>query len=427
MPRRTLLVTCLASLSVAGVALAQNAGVQSIIGNVFLQDSSPGTPQIGHATLTGTFRAGQVFVQQDSPITIPVVGNNLAANGATIGGSFSSAGQNGIGVRATATSLTGTTIGIRGESRSSNGTGVYGLSSSTASIAATSGVFGEARGTGGIGVRGLSLKGAGVFGESEDATGMTAISRKSIGLFAISDDSIALRADARNSISAAVAGTNALAAGLSRGGSFTVSSPDGFAVFGTARSTGTGAGVYGKGLSPNGYGVASEGRFVAFGGVKNFAIDHPHDPQNTYLFHYCTEGKEPLNVYSGTVVTDAHGWATIRLPDYFEEITRDPRVHLTVDDTSEDFVMCKVVGGVAKGAFRVRTSKGSTKVYWRVEAVRDDVYARYYGVADAQPKPQALRGTYIMPMLYGRPESMSQSAAMDAGHEPRQEAIASPR
>ncbi|MGE0001934.1 MAG: hypothetical protein AB7T05_07695 [Fimbriimonadaceae bacterium] len=46
------------------------------------------------------------------------------------------------------------------------------------------------------------------------------------------------------------------------------------------------------------------------------------------------------------MVTDRQGWQTVRLPDYFESINRDPRVHQTIDGTSDDFVMSKVVGGV---------------------------------------------------------------------------------
>ncbi|MGE4216519.1 MAG: hypothetical protein AB7F50_05645 [Fimbriimonadaceae bacterium] len=48
----------------------------------------------------------------------------------------------------------------------------------------------------------------------------------------------------------------------------------------------------------------------------------------------------------GAMVTDRQGWQTVRLPDYFESINRDPRVHQTIDGTSDDFVMSKVVGGV---------------------------------------------------------------------------------
>ena len=37
---------------------------------------------------------------------------------------------------------------------------------------------------------------------------------------------------------------------------------------------------------------------MAGSGVKAFRIDHPLDPENKYLLHYCAEGPEPLNVYT---------------------------------------------------------------------------------------------------------------------------------
>src|SRR5690242_21149109 len=83
------------------VALSQD--VQSFIGNVHLQDTTPGIAEPGHANIKGTFRAGQVFVNQPSGSTIPVVGNNTAFATGNIGGSFSAAGPNGIGARGTAT------------------------------------------------------------------------------------------------------------------------------------------------------------------------------------------------------------------------------------------------------------------------------------------------------------------------------------
>lgn len=129
---------------IAGIALAQDSGIQEFIGNVALQDKTPGTPQIGHANIKGTFRAGQVNVSQPTASTIPIIGNNTATgSGGAVGGSFSSGQNSGIGVRGTATSQLGSSTGVYGEARSSSG----------------------------IGVLGRSLKGTGVFGLTEAATG----------------------------------------------------------------------------------------------------------------------------------------------------------------------------------------------------------------------------------------------------------------
>ena len=126
MRKRTVFLASLSVLGLTALVVAQDNGVKSVIGNVFLQNTTPGTAQVGHATLTGTFRAGQVFVQQASTATVPIVGNSLSTSGNTVGGSFSSASPSGIAVRGTATAMSGSNIGVRGESRSSQGTGVLG-------------------------------------------------------------------------------------------------------------------------------------------------------------------------------------------------------------------------------------------------------------------------------------------------------------
>src|ERR1700692_348210 len=72
------------------------------------------------------------------------------------------------------------------------------------------------------------------------------------------------------------------------------------------------------------YGVFSNGNFGA-SGTKSFRIDHPSDPLHKFLLHYCSEGPEPLNIYSGNVTTDARGAAWVQLPAYFAEINKEPR------------------------------------------------------------------------------------------------------
>src|SRR5438128_6194715 len=98
------------------------------------------------------------------------------------------------------------------------------------------------------------------------------------------------------------------------------------------------------------YGV---GNFGATGN-KSFRIDHPLDPLNKYLLHYCAEGPEPRNVYQGSVVTDSDGFAWIDLPNYYTEINRDPLYQLTVVDRSDDFVHAKVAQEIRGNRFQIR-------------------------------------------------------------------------
>ena len=57
---------------------------------------------------------------------------------------------------------------------------------------------------------------------------------------------------------------------------------------------------------------------TVFGSAKDFKIDHPLDPANKYLVHTSVESSEMMNIYSGNVVTDELGIATVTLPDWFQ-------------------------------------------------------------------------------------------------------------
>jgi hypothetical protein len=162
-------------------------------------------------------------------------------------------------------------------------------------------------------------------------------------------------------------------------------------------------GVFGQveNTNPSAIAVYALGRLVA-SGTKSFRIDHPLMPETHYLYHFCTEGPEPMNAYSGNVTTDAQGYATVVLPAYFESINRDFRYQLTVIDNSEDFIQVKVVREIQNNQFVIRTSKPHVKVSWRVEAVRNDLWVQRYGYQTEQEKPKEHQGKYIYPELYGQ-------------------------
>jgi hypothetical protein len=250
-------------------------------------------------------------------------------------------------------------VGVEGSSTNSQGTGVIGEGGfrGVLGLGGVVGVRGEA--TGGYGVEGYSTVSDGVFGQT------ITVGRSSV--FGFTN----------------VAGAN---------GGF----------FNSSANTGTGSGVIGQSNSATGWGVYAFGRSGA-SGTKSFRIDHPLDPENKYLLHYSAEGPEPLNIYSGTATTGPDGFATVRLPDYFSSINRDPRIQLTVDDDSDNFVMSKVVGGIKNGVFRIRTSEPNAKVYWEVKAVRDDAFVQRYGAPVETEKPGYERGKYQHPELYGAP------------------------
>ncbi|MBS1714587.1 MAG: hypothetical protein JST30_09655 [Armatimonadetes bacterium] len=441
MRTRYALLACMVAVGLASLVLAQDQGVQSIVGDVFLQSTTPGTAQVGHATITGTFRAGQVFVQQGSIATIPVVGNSTATgNGDAVGASFSSAQMQGIGVRGTSTAVPGAGIGVLGIGRGANSAGILGRlegvsDTQGAAVKAvvtagkakgvdsrtdqgTAGFFFSTTGTG-IHVLNNSLNGTpALFANNPvDQAGVTSIAArfigKTMGLHSRAESTgqtqtVGVQGESTSTDGIGVWGLASRTTSSSYGVfGDSKSTTNGTGVFGVAAGQGLGVGVYGRGLSTTGFGVFSDGRTGATG-TKSFVIDHPLDPENRYLLHYSAEGPEPRNVYQGSVVTDSTGYATVRLPSYYESINRDPLIQLTVIDGSADFVMVKVVRKVDNGRFQIRTSKPRVEVNWRVDAVRNDRWVQKFGHEVEPVKPEIARGTYLQPELYGMPESKAQ-------------------
>lgn len=291
---------------------------------------------------------------------IGVLGTATASTGNAYGGQFISSSTTGRGVLGEATATSGLAIGGRFVTLSADGRGVWSTANATAGV--NFGVLGES----------ASSSGTGVYGAATASTGTT---------FGVYGDAVA-------DGGYGVFGASHYFAG-------------GYGVFGRTLATVGGYGVAGQKASGiGGYGVYSFGNSGA-SGTKAFRIDDPSDPENAYLLHYSSEGPEPLNIYSGTTFTDKSGDAIVELPSYFSDINRDPRVQLTVDDESSDFVMVKVVGGVQNGRFRIRTSKGNSKVYWEVKAVRNDRWVQKYGAPVEVAKEGREKGTYQHPELYG--------------------------
>jgi hypothetical protein len=159
-----------------------------------------------------------------------------------------------------------------------------------------------------------------------------------------------------------------------------------YGVYGSATSLtngqGTNYGVYGT--ASNGavdYAGYFEGDVHVTGdfsvaGTKVFRIDHPLDPENKHLYHYCLESPEVLNVYRGTVVLGADGRAWVQLPDYFAEINRDFHYQLTCVG---GFAPVYVAEEIAENRFQIAGGAEGLKVCWMVTGVRDDAYVRQHG------------------------------------------------
>jgi hypothetical protein len=118
--------------------------------------------------------------------------------------------------------------------------------------------------------------------------------------------------------------------------------------------------------------MASGHNIYRGGAFKAFEIDHPLDPGNKILRHFCVEGPEALVLYSGTAVLDKSGEAVVKLPDYFDALSRNPRVQVTpVGSAAAIGIKQRMTGNT----FIVIGPPG-TEFDWLVLAERDDRQAR---------------------------------------------------
>jgi len=419
----------------------------SIAGS-FWSQSTNGIGVSGYASASTGTTVGGLF-QSDSTSGYGLISNAMATSGTTYAGYFYNTSTGGIGVYGKTTASTGNTFGGFFESDSSTGTGVMARTGQAGAIAlqainTAGGTAAQFIGNVGIGtatptrplhiaspepvlnlqdtdsstnqVGYISLRNnagseTGFIGFGSPSSpaahffnnraggsiilGTSGIERMIIGAagdVGIGTSVPGARLDVRVSTPFGLAGL------------FISSAAGADGLIGTSSaSSGDGIGVRGITNSASGFGVFSTGRFSATG-TKSFRIDHPFDPENKYLLHYCSEGMEPLNVYSGNVTTDHQGYATIELPGYFEEINRDFRYQLTVIDNSSDFILAKVTQEIQSNRFQIRTSKPNVKVSWRVESVRNDLFVRRYGAPVELNKPEHERGKYQHPELYDQPE-----------------------
>jgi hypothetical protein len=177
-----------------------------------------------------------------------------------------------------------------------------------------------------------------------------------------------------------------------------------------AQSTGTNYSVYGG---------------VAYGGAINragffngdtevtgflyktgggFKIDHPLDPENSYLYHSFVESPDMMNIYNGNVTLDGSGQATVELPDWFEAVNGDFRYQLTaVGAPGPNLHIAERISG---GRFRIAGGEPGMDVSWQVTGIRHDPAAELKRIPVVEEKPEQERGKYRVPEAYGKPREM---------------------
>jgi hypothetical protein len=365
--------------------------------------------------------SGNVGIGTTTPMSkLDVVGSGACV----VSGTNSIASNGAAAVCGQATSTTAVTIGVYGNCQSDQGRGVFGASRNTSGPGL--GVYGISYGDGGTGLYGWAISPTGVtygvYGTSSSPQGYAGYF-DGRGYFSgntgFGTTSPAYAIDASGSALYVIRGTNSIdsngaaaifghstsAGSVAIGVEGDCESTQGRGVFGAARNTsGVSIGVYGYTAAGAGsYGVFSGGNSGATG-VKSFRIDHPLDPQNSYLLHYSAEAPEPENMYNGVIALDGAGQAWVELPDYFAEINKDYRYQLTALDVAmpELHVAQRIQGN----RFLIGGGKPGQEVSWEVKAVRNDRWVRKYGAPSELAKPPHERGKFQRPELYGMPAEM---------------------
>ncbi len=154
----------------------------------------------------------------------------------------------------------------------------------------------------------------------------------------------------------------------------------------------------GNNLVVDGSGVHVPGALDA--AATGLRIDHPADPANKYLVLSSVQSSEMMNIFTGNVVTDELGLATVQLPDWFEAENTDFRYQLTV--IGERFAQAIVSKEIANHQFTISTNASNVKISWQITAVRQDAFAMAHPLVVEQEKAADERGNYVHPELYGQ-------------------------
>lgn len=218
---------------------------------------------------------------------------------------------------------------------------------------------------------------------------------------------------------------------------FAANAVDGYGVRGIAQSNSSfGYGVYGSAQNSTNANIGVYG-FAPVTGAQNWAgrfngdvsvtgslskgggafkIDHPLDPENKYLQHSFVESPDMMNIYNGNVTTDGRGFATVKMPDYFEALNRDFRYQLTVIG---QFAQAIVSQKLSSGEFVIQTNLPHVEVSWQLTGIRKDPWADAHRIEVEVEKDAADRGSFLHPEEYGYPRDY----ALDKKFRPDEEEI----
>jgi len=115
-----------------------------------------------------------------------------------------------------------------------------------------------------------------------------------------------------------------------------------------------------------------------------FTMDHPNNPMKEILNQYAVGSDDPVLIYNGTAYITENRRVEVNLPDYFDKITRNPRIQLTGVGSPE---VVFVAEDVQSNRF-VIGGKPGMKVYWTVTAERKDINAEIARIQTPVEQPK---------------------------------------
>src|SRR5208282_2432797 len=365
--------------------------------------------------LNGGINAAGTVTAQEFMVNQSCCGATAFSGTVGAGEAIYGASNSGTGVYGNATSG----VGVNGSTAS--GTGVYGIA--TTGTAGVYGVLSSGDPTYSYGVYGendSAVGGKGVFGTNPYGTGGMAVQGYATGTNAIG---VAGSTNTFGSIAHQEIGYTPIGiiGDSNTGIGIMAASDSGFPLVVENSGTKDAVFIYAQG---GGYPIVAQGNSgylvldefgnlsvtgAIVGAVKDFKIDHPLDPANKYLYHASIESSEMKNLYDGVAVLDASGSATVNLPDWFEAVNGDFRYQLTAIGSSAPNL--HIAQEVSNGQFTIGGGQPGMKVSWQVTGVRHDAYANAHPLQASVEKPEAERGYYLNPELYGAPAEKSLAAA----------------
>ena len=394
---------------------------QANTGNVISIHAFAGTPQSG-------IRTTAIWGETNNPNGRALQGFNFSTTGTAAGIWAESSSTTGNGIRARATSPTGLSTAGYFDNLSSTGYGVFSNVTNASPGASPIAVWGNCVSTTGY---------AGYF------TGAKSYFQANVG-FGTNAPNNPVHVVGTDAQACLLATNSSTAAGVNTGGASGITgiisstSPGLFSsgVWGINNCTsnagcgiagyqaGTGFGVYGNTANAAGYGgvfdrrvfvngdLTSTGNGTYIGNVSisgslakgggSFKIDHPIDPANKYLYHSFVESPDMMNIYNGNVVTDADGYATITMPEWFSPLNRDFRYQVSViDENAPDMHFVRVSKKLIGNTFVIKSVPGNLEISWQVTGIRQDVWAEKNRIPVEVEKPAAEKGLYLHPEAFG--------------------------